>query len=119
MGVAMIVRVFAASLLALLCGSLIETARADQSFMCDDGTLVQVAAQDLERMKRENQCVAKYFGGLAVTRNVPLPERKPATNLVRLRKTEPERTPDRPASYRMVRIINAGKDGEKWFHHRY
>jgi hypothetical protein len=115
----MIVKVFAASLLALLFGSLIETARADQSFMCDDGTLVQVAAQDLERMKRENACVAKYFGGLAATRQVPLPARKPATNLVRLRQAAPERTPDHPANYRMVRIINAGRDDDKWFHHRY
>jgi hypothetical protein len=115
----MIVRVFAASLLALLVGSLIEKAHADQSFLCDGGKLVQVAAGDLERMKRENACVAKYFGGLAATREVPLPMRKPATSLVRLRSTEPERSDDDPADYRMVRIINAGKADPKWFHHRF
>lgn len=115
----MVVRVIAASLLALLVGSLIEKAHADQSFLCEGGKLVQVAAGELERMKRENACVAKYFGGLAATRQVPLPTRKPATDLVRLQSTKPERSQGDPADYRMVRIINAGKTDPKWFHHKF
>ena len=115
----MIARIFALSLIALLAGSLVETARADQSFICDDGKLIQVKANDLERMKRENACVAKHFGGLARTRNVPLPTRKPQTGLIRMRRAEPAKDATTgPVNYRMVRIINAAEGGPKWFHHR-
>ena len=122
----MIVRIFAASLMALLAGSLVERARADQSFICDDGSLVQVKSADIERMRRENACVAKYLGPAkpeaspaqvttASAQPVPLPVRKPKPPSLRSTQSEPT-SPSRSAPSRigMVRILNPGANGPHW-----
>jgi len=113
----MIFRIFAASLMALLAGTLVESARAGQSFICEDGTLVRVEVGQMERMKRENPCVAKHFGLTVVAKIVPLPVRRPPGPALRTRRAEPARAPE-PSNYRSVRILNARDGASKWFHHR-
>lgn len=112
----MIWRIFAASLMALLAGSLVERARADQAFFCEDGSLVQVKADELDAAKRQNPCVARHFGQKVVAA-VPLPVRKPAPVKIRTTQTAaPVATPDKTkSSYRMVRILNAESPAERWF----
>jgi hypothetical protein len=121
----MILRIFAASMLALVAGSIAERAKADQSFVCEDGSLVQVRAADLERMKRENACVAQYFGGIGTTAaGLPLPVRKPAVRApeptgvgIRTRRAEPDTPPENASPHRMVRIINAVEGESRWYRH--
>lgn len=130
----MIVRIFAASVMALLAGSLVERARADQAFICDDGSLIQVKPADIERMRRENACVAKYLGPARETTpttetseprepaprdvanaSIPLPARKPKAPALRTTLAAPSAAPrSEPARIGMVRILNAGKDEPKW-----
>lgn len=114
----MIFRVFAAAVMALIAGSIVERARADQSFICADGSLVQVKSGDLARMKRENACVASYFGGQSSAAPIPLPVRKPTRVGMRMQRAEPEVRSTRQSTYRVVRIINAGDGEPKWHHHR-
>lgn len=40
----------------------INTALADEAFVCGDGSVVNVKSGDLEIVKRTNPCVARYFG---------------------------------------------------------
>ena len=40
----------------------INTAIADEAFVCGDGSVVNVKSGDLEIVKRTNPCVARYFG---------------------------------------------------------
>lgn len=118
----MIVRIFAASMMALLAGSLVERARADQSFICDDGSLIQVKSADIERMRRENACVAKHLGtapaSLVSAVVVPLPTRKPAPPKLRTTVAAPtspsEPSVAAPARVGMVRILNAAPNEPKW-----
>lgn len=37
-------------------------ARAEEVYVCDDGRLVHVKADELEALKRTDRCIAKYFG---------------------------------------------------------
>ena len=137
----MILRIFAGSLVALGCGLFVETARADQSFVCDNGELVQVKRGDLERMKRENACVASHYGlslhvvplpvqrpKRAVSRPAPRAEKMSATaEAVKLPSRKPVVSheikdvalpPAAYTDYRRVRIINAQPDGRQWFTHK-
>jgi hypothetical protein len=57
---------------AMTCGALLEPARADEAYVCEGGKLIYVAFRDLERMKRENACVAAYYG-LAAEPGAALP----------------------------------------------
>jgi hypothetical protein len=45
----------------------IETARADEAFLCDRGRIVYVAPGQLEQMKRTDPCIAGYFGAKVET----------------------------------------------------
>jgi len=121
-----------------------STAHADQAFVCEDGGVVTVAYRDLERIKRINPCVARYFGlereaaayvaGKSDVRAqpIPLPGRKPHIARPDLRtagNTAPSTTGSvltaksaevavpLPA-YRRVRIINAKPGASIWFDHR-
>ena len=58
----MIIRMLSVSILALSAGAMLEAARANQFFVCEDGRTVEVARGELEAAKREIPCVAKHFG---------------------------------------------------------
>lgn len=113
----MIWRIFAASLMALLAGSLVERARAEQAIFCEDGSLVQVKADALDAAKRKNPCVARHFGQRVVASAIPLPVRKPAPAKIRTTQTAAPAPKDEKvkSSYRMVRILNAESPAERWF----
>ncbi|HUS96349.1 MAG TPA: hypothetical protein VMX97_06400 [Hyphomicrobiaceae bacterium] len=136
----MIFKVFATSVIALVLGTFIEKARADQSFICSDGSLVQVERGDLKRMKRTNACVAAHYGirlrhtvslleknqQRQLADAVPLPVRKPdmAARLIappRIRESrhDPASVAEsrQSSSYRMVRVINAADPRDRWFSH--
>ena len=61
-GATMILRILAGSIVALGLGLLSEGAKAGQTFMCDDGRLLQVEQKNMERLKREDACIAACFG---------------------------------------------------------
>lgn len=63
--------------IALLAGSLVENARAEQAFACDGGRIVYARGlAELERLKTTDPCVAGYFG------KVPLRGAAPADSAV-------------------------------------
>ncbi len=113
-------------------------AKADQSFVCADGSVVTVAFKDLEKMKRTNACVAGYFGlkvrtpivaalktepvirrtGRIKTKRNKKANRKPThAQLISKSHARAQKTPEVSVGtdYRNVRIINA-KPGKKAFH---
>jgi len=129
---------WAAAVIALASTGL--DAKADESFVCEDGSVVTVRPGDLEIMKRTNACVAAYSGGLAATQpDVPLPVRKPV--MVAAAESAPrtaagegletgslqdetgamdagEQVADRPkGTYRRVYILNAKPGASAWFDH--
>lgn len=53
-------------------------AKADQSFVCKDGSVVTVAPEQLAEMKRINACVAGYYGKTIAPKKVPKVENKSA-----------------------------------------
>lgn len=55
-------RILIVSLAALAAGSLVDYARAEVGYVCDGNVVVMVAPGELERLKRENACVASHFG---------------------------------------------------------
>lgn len=124
----MILRVLAGSLLALGLGLYSEGAKAGQTFMCGDGRLLEVSHNDLERMKREDPCVAAHYG--LTFQPVPLPVKRPPQVVVRQLKGAQKVAPtprdvttvaaaEPASSYRNVRIINPPAGGSPWFkHHR-
>lgn len=119
----MILRIFAGSLIALGLGLFSEGAQANQTFMCDDGRMVQVKFEDLERRKRTDACVAAHFG--LTVQLVPLPRQRPKDFSGRGLKGAQAATPERPeigavatsTDYRNVRIINAGPGSTGWYQH--
>jgi hypothetical protein len=120
----MILKILAASIVALGLGLYAERASAGQTFMCEDGRLLQVEQKDLERMKREEPCIAAYFG--VAVQSVPLPIKRPLVVVSGLKGTN-EAEPGKPAignlaqvstDYRRVRIINARPGEQSWFRHR-
>ncbi len=57
---AVALRILFVSMAALLAGSFLDYARADVGYVCDGNVVVIVAPGELERMKRENACVASH-----------------------------------------------------------
>ena len=90
------------------------------------GTVLQVALRNLERLKREDACVAAHYG--MTVKLVPLPVKRPSRRVVRKLKGSKKPAPPRreigvvaaraTSSFRNVRIINARGGGAKWFQHR-
>ncbi len=128
----MIMRILAGSIIALGLGLMTEGARAEQMFICSDGTLRQVAHQDLERLKRQDACIARHFG-IEIAK-VPLPVKRPkhllptkprtTQHLQLKRSANPERQHSANRSvasiwtdYRKVRIINALPGSRPWYRH--
>jgi hypothetical protein len=120
----MLLRILAGSAVALGLGVMTEGAHAGQTFMCTDGRLLQVKLADLERMKRQEPCVAAYYG-IAV-QSVPLPVQRPALpSKPALKGAQAETAMPREignmaeaaSNYRNVRIINARRGQPAWFTH--
>lgn len=48
---------------ALVAGWFVELAKADEAYVCEGGRIAYVKLGQLERMKREDPCIASYYGG--------------------------------------------------------
>ena len=126
----MILRMLSVSVLALATGAMLETARASQFFVCDDGRTIEVARGDLETAKRENECVAKHFGltikkakpaadqstvpaketaapGSSPKLKIVLPVRKPKPAKLRATAAAQPRNRDRLSSTRLAAVPSA------------
>lgn len=57
-------KVLGAAVLALVAGIVVEGSRAKAAevFVCDGGRLVRAKPADLDRLKRTDPCIARYFG---------------------------------------------------------
>jgi hypothetical protein len=60
----LVVKVLAIAVLALVFGVMVEggPAKAAEVFVCEGGRLVRVKPGELERLKRTDPCIARYFG---------------------------------------------------------
>ncbi len=121
----MILRIIAGSAIALGLGLMTENVHAAQTFLCDDGRILQVQMKDLARLKREDACVAAHYG--MAFQPVPLPVKRPVRAAGGVLKGSQTVAPDKSAigalaqatsSFRNVRIINAQRGGSEWFQHR-
>jgi hypothetical protein len=124
-GVIMIMRILAGSIVVLGLGLVSESVNAGQTFVCDDGRLLQVEQKDVERLKQQDTCIAAYFG--LKVRPVPLPVQRPPETAAGLLKGAQKAAAPRRAignvaqvstDYRNVRIINASGRSRRWFRHR-
>lgn len=50
------------ALIALTAGWFVESAKADEAYVCEGGRIVYVKMGQLERLKREDSCIAGYYG---------------------------------------------------------
>jgi hypothetical protein len=124
-------KIISTALLALVAGLFVETARADEAYVCDGGRIVYVKFGELERMKRQDPCIAAYYGmtvagtqapaGDIVRVPAPVPASRGATSTAAAgaKSTAPGTTvasgdtgePSR------LKIINGGESG-RWFFSR-
>lgn len=121
----MILRILTGSVIALGLGFAAESAHAAQTFLCEDGRVLQVKLHDIERMKREVPCVAAAFG--LEVKPVPLPVKRPkrtATPVLKGTKTIAKTLSQdigtlaqTSNNHRRVRIINAQPGSRPWFEH--
>jgi len=123
----MIVRIFAGSIVALGLGLMAEGAEASQTFMCDDGRMLQLESNEIQRMKYTDACVAAHYG--VDIHHVPLPVQRPTSSLATqslelkgTRKANTARNPmpqmaDAKVDYRNIPIINALPGSQSWFRH--
>ena len=125
-----------------------HSSHAADAYICGPDKLIYVAVEDLERMKRTNECIAAYYGLKLVAKETQL--RAPATTSDTSRpivqtKTTPialkpvvqdEAVHDhrntivtsvlaaRPAmaapdtDFRNVRVINATSENDAWYRHQ-
>ena len=120
----MIVRIMAGSIIALGLGLYSEGAGADQTFICEDGRLLQIELQDIERLKRNDPCVAAHYGLTVGTMPLPV-QRPPRAALPGLKGAQAAQPPvreignvaDVSSDYRRVRIINAQPGESGWYQH--
>jgi hypothetical protein len=108
-----VIRLFATAFVALLAGWLVESARADEAYVCEGGRIVDVKLGELERLKREDACIAQYYG-------LPAPGQPPATAARELKPTTSAgeaaaKPPQATASG--LRVINSTESG-RWFRPR-
>jgi hypothetical protein len=100
--------------IALAAGAWAETARAEEAYICDAGRVVYVKPGQLETLKREDPCIAKYFE--------QTPSVKPAARAAQVdlppAVTAKPRPPEPVGDFRNVRVINAGPGADAWFQHR-
>lgn len=120
----MLLRILSGTFIALGLGLMAEGAQAGQTFLCSDGRVLQVEQRDLERLKRQEPCVAAHYG--IAMKIVPLPvQRPPAPAAPTLKGAQAETAMPREigsvaqlaTDYRKVRIINARRGEPAWFSH--
>jgi hypothetical protein len=108
---------------ALAIGAWNGAARADEAYVCDAGRVVYVKPGQLEIMKLQDPCVARYFENTPSAR----PAARPPQTADAAATVAPTASPapvarkqavDPIADYRNVRIINASPGAEAWFQHR-
>jgi hypothetical protein len=122
-----VLKIISTALLALVAGWFVESAKADEAYVCDGGRIVYVKFGELERMKRHDPCIAAYYGmtvagsaapaGDIVRVPAPVPASRdrtqaakaaaPATTVASGDSSEPAR----------IKIINGGESG-RWFFSR-
>ena len=130
----MIKRIMAIVILALGLGALVERAKAE-TFVCADGSSMEVAPEQIEFMKNTQPCVAAYFGiELPLEAALPpLPEKRPtqlaaaapsANNLKQAVAPEPKSVEPQSdlaalesGTFRRVRVINAKNASSAWYLH--
>lgn len=89
--------------LALLAGWFVESASADTAYLCEGGRIVYAKPENIERLKREDPCIARYFGLEAPAK--PGAEQAHAVA-----------TPAAPQTTAgAVRIVNSGGESGRWF----
>jgi hypothetical protein len=107
------------AVVALAAGVWAEKARADEAFVCEGGRVAYVKPGQLETMKLQDPCIAKYFENVLVSK--PVAAGASAANAVstaastvpaKVRSAEPV------GDFRNVRIINASPGADGWFQHR-
>ena len=135
------VKVMSAAVVALLAGMWVEgaRARADETFVCEGGRLVRAKTADLERLKRTDECIARYFGlsvadvetsldavaPVVAPAGVPAAEpaaatkvrdvgSDPATTVGRVTEAGPAR-PKLPSDYRNVLLLNHAPGASPYF----
>ena len=136
------VKVMSAAVVALLAGMWVEgaRARADETFVCEGGRLVRAKSIEIERLKRTDECIARYFGlsvadvetsldavapaipaqaavaaGPPVTTKVRDVSGDPATTLGRVAEPSPPGRPKRPSDYRNVLLLNHAPGNSPYF----
>lgn len=121
----MILRIMAASLVALGLGFIIEDANAAKTVLCHDGRIVEVDAANVRNWV--NPCRRIRTEVLAPAGSVPLPTKRPALTRRKVELKGPtEATPaprlDGPlqsasTDFRQMRIINARPGAARWYRH--
>ena len=106
--------------LALGAGAWVESARADEAYICDAGRVVYVKPGELEIKKLQDPCIAKYFeNSPKVTRSTAdaaTAAQHAASAISAPISIAP--APEKAGDYRNVRIINASPGSDAWFAHR-
>ncbi|MEM7777236.1 MAG: hypothetical protein AAF732_16660 [Pseudomonadota bacterium] len=117
--------VLAVTALALWAGSLVERARADETFVCENGKVITIQAGQRARLSGAKPCTAGWVKTLTAAHIMPLPAVHPRRQpLAPPRpvpvavKAEPP-APEQPSNYRRVQVINAASLATRWFHHRH
>ncbi len=127
----MILRILAASFVALGLGLIVEESQAAETVLCRDGRIVELGASartgsDPCQRARLEKAVTPQADPQSVPQSVPLPVKRPARVAEAEFKGPTEATPttsaDGPfrqasADYRRVRIINARPGASAWFEH--
>ncbi len=137
----------AAAIAACATVSALAPAHAVETFICEDGSAVTVAAGQLEAMKATNACVARHYGlevgsevrPVRATLAVPMPSRRPERRVggVPVARVAASRTPVSSGSsqpittgsivardgvpeagtYRRVKILNPAPGGSPYYLH--
>lgn len=111
------IKLLATATIALVAGWFVEAARADEAYVCEGGRIVYVKMGQLERLKREDPCIAQYYGlpapGASTTQSAAAgsPHLKPSTS------TQESSSSAASAAAGGLRVINAAESG-RWFRPR-
>lgn len=130
----------ALTLLSVLLIGGVTKARADQTFICEDGSQVTVLPGQLELMKRTEPCVARHFGLQPEPQqpaapppswapmDAPLPDRKPEVEIAGFTVPDeqgaghmtapPKAKAEVKSDFRHVHIINASPGSAQFFEHK-
>jgi hypothetical protein len=119
----MILRILAASFVALGLGLIVEEGHAGETVLCKDGRIVSL---DAAARAGGDPCRLARLEKVRPPQSVPLPVKRPSRVIsVELKGPAEEKrgtSPDESfqqaaADYRRVRIINARPGGRAWYQH--